>query len=130
MTKPHQRMAFLDRFAMMLSGICMIHCLVTPLLVALLPILGIALLSDREFHWLLLVLVLPASIWALASGCRRHRRFTIAVIGVTGLVILVSIGIAGHQIFGEDGERFVTSIGSATVAIAHLMNYRQLRIRT
>lgn len=112
---------------MMLSGVCIIHCLVIPLLVAVAPILGISLLSDQAFHWLLLVLVLPASLWALTSGCRRHGRLTIVAVGAAGLLILASVGIAGHRMFGEEGERFMTLIGSAVVAIAHLMNYRQLR---
>lgn len=107
----------------------MVHCFAIPLFVTLLPILGGAFLSDQAFHWLLLILVLPASIWALTSGCKRHFRVRILVIGVIGLSVLVGVGLGGHELFGEAGERVATSVGSAIVAIAHLMNYRELRVR-
>lgn len=123
----HKRTALLDRFAMILSAACMVHCMATPFFVALLPVVGVSLLSDEAFHQFLLFLVVPASIWGLTSGCRRHRELGIAAIGAVGLTILISAGIAGHALYGEGGERMVTIVGSALVAIAHLMNYRRLR---
>jgi len=124
MWKP--RTGLLDRFAVLLSLVCMIHCLAIPLLAALLPIVGGVLLPDREFHWVMLGLVLPASLWALMSGCRRHRRLRVAAIGSAGLGVLIAVALFGHALFGPAGERFATSAGSTLVAVAHFLNYRHL----
>jgi hypothetical protein len=118
--------ALLDRFAVCLSLLCMVHCLALPLLVAVLPIVGGALLPDREFHWLMLVLVLPASAWALTNGYRHHRRSGIAALGAVGLGVLLGISLFGHELFGPGGERLTTSAGAMLVAVSHVLNFRHL----
>jgi hypothetical protein len=123
MSQSHR--VLLDRFAVVLSLVCMIHCLALPLIVAVLPIVGSTLLPDREFHWLMLLLVLPASLWALTSGYRHHRRIGIAAVGAFGLGVLLGVSLLGHELFGLAGERLATSVGSIFVAAAHVLNYRR-----
>ncbi|MBT3888839.1 MAG: MerC domain-containing protein, partial [Nitrosomonadaceae bacterium] len=54
-----------DKFAIGLSLICAIHCLALPLLLIILPSM-IALQLDNEiFHTLIIITVLPVSIFAL-----------------------------------------------------------------
>ena len=40
----------LDALAMLLSGLCLIHCLALPLLVAALPLAASSLVADERFH--------------------------------------------------------------------------------
>jgi len=53
----------LDKFAILLSGVCLVHCLITPVLITLMPIISMtAFVEDLLFHKLMLWLVLPTSV--------------------------------------------------------------------
>ena len=61
----------LDRIAILPSGVCLVHCLMAPALVSLLPLVGAAPLSHNHFHLWLLWLILPTSSIALFTVRRR-----------------------------------------------------------
>lgn len=115
----------LDKFAILLSGVCLVHCLLTPVLVTLLPILTTSvLLDDSMFHKLMLWLVLPTSLVALFLGCRKHKKWFIAATGALGIAILIGVAFIGHELFGITGEKVATSIGGIVLAVSHYLNYR------
>ena len=114
----------LDRVAIGLSGLCAIHCAVTPVAVVLFPMLSACLGSDQLFHALLLSLVLPSSVLALMLGCRRHRDGWVLGFGVAGLVLLVVAVACGHI---EYWERPMTLGAAALIVAAHARNYRLCR---
>lgn len=115
----------LDKFAILLSGVCMVHCLITPVAVTLLPIISLtAFVEDLLFHQLMLWLVLPTSSFALFLGCRKHKRLEIAATGIAGMLILISVALVGHVWFGTMGEKIATSIGGLVLASSHYLNFR------
>jgi hypothetical protein len=115
----------LDKFAILLSGVCLVHCLLAPVLITLLPIVSSSsLVEDILFHQLMLWAVLPTSIIALFLGCRKHKQFMIAVPGIVGISILVAVAFFGHAWFGIVGEKVATSIGGLVLALSHYLNYR------
>ena len=116
--------ANLDKTAIGLSLVCTIHCLLTPLAIALLPALGATFLDDERFHYAVLFFVIPTSLYALSLGCRRHGRLGILAIGILGLLVLSSILIIGEETLGETGEKITTVVGAVIVASAHIRNYR------
>jgi len=117
----------LDRFAVFLSATCMLHCLALPILVTLFPIAQGSLLGEQSFHLILLVFILPTSLIALTIGCRKHKDIITIGLGTVGLSILTFTGLFGHEVFGELGERIVTTIGGLILASAHIQNYRICR---
>ena len=114
----------LDRVAIGLSGLCAIHCAVTPAAVILFPVMSACLGSDALFHALLLVLVAPSSVVALTLGCRRHRDPWVAGLGTAGLSVLVIVAALGHV---QHGERPVTLGATALMIMAHARNYSVCR---
>ncbi len=101
------------------------HCLLTPVLVTLLPIISLsALVEDVLFHKLMLWIVLPSSFIALFLGCRKHKRWSIALTGVAGISVLVLVAFFGHQWLGISGEKLATTIGGLVLALSHYLNYR------
>lgn len=115
----------LDKFAILLSGICLVQCLVFPIAMTAVPILSASfLVDDHLFHELMLWFVLPTSVIALGMGCRKHRDLNILITGVIGLSIVVAVTFWGHDIFGESLEKYVTSIGGIVLAYAHYLNYK------
>lgn len=115
----------LDKFAILLSGVCLLHCLLTPVLVTLLPIFStFVFFDDSMFHDLMLWLVLPTSVVALFLGCRKHKRLSIALTGALGIAILIGVAFMGHELFGIHGEKLATSAGGIVLAFSHFLNYK------
>ena len=127
MNQPANNQGHLDAIPVVLSGVCMLHCLALPLLLTISPILNVTLLSETVFHVLLLVFILPTSVIALTIGCRSHKDRITLVLGALGLSILTITAFFGHQLVGLTGERILTSFGGLILASAHIQNYRCCR---
>ena len=115
----------LDKFAMLLSGVCLLHCLLAPVILTLLPILTLStFVEDFLFHQLLLWLVVPTSTGALFIGCRKHRGWKIISTGAIGLISLILVAIFGHDLFSATGEKVATSVAGLFLAYSHFLNYK------
>ncbi|MEE3306078.1 MAG: MerC domain-containing protein [Pseudomonadota bacterium] len=119
-----------DRLAMLLSSLCVVHCLLTPILLISIPALaGVSILNDETFHQILLFFVLPIGVFALSLGYLHHKNKWVVFAGVFGLTLLSSpllvewIGL-GHEVLGQYGEVTITVIASFIIVGAHLINYR------
>ena len=129
--------AHFDRFAILLSGICAIHCIALPIAVSLIPFLTITMEHGHElhefwFHQFILLFILPVSAIALAIGYRFHRRLTPIVVAGVGLFILVGVAIFAeylihHHLMPHSGETIVTVIGGIIHAIGHILNVMATR---
>ena len=114
----------MDKAAIGLSMLCIAHCLLTPIAIVMLPTLGATFLDDERFHYALLFLVIPTSIFSLALGCRKHGRREILLFGLVGISIMSLILIIGEDVLGELGESMLTILGALIVAFAHVRNFR------
>ena len=119
--------ALLDRSAIVLSMVCVAHCLALPVAIIMLPALSAYWFADENFHLLLLYLVLPTSVIALGLGCRRHRMFKMMLWGSAGLLCLTVAALLGHDRLGELGEKGLTLLGAGLVVVAHIYNFRNCR---
>lgn len=118
---------FLDKYAISTSAICAIHCLCLPLILSVFPALSTSIFGQELFHVLLLWLVIPLSLISLSLGCKRHRSWLVAVLGLSGLVVLILTATIGHDGLGEIGERIATLTGASLIATGHLRNYKLCR---
>ena len=117
-----------DKMAIVLSGMCALHCLALPVALIAFPALASTVVGDEHFHAILMWLVLPASLVALTLGCRKHKDNKVIVLGALGLGVLLFIMIAGHDVLGESGERVATLLGSIFLIWGHLRNHRLCRM--
>lgn len=125
MDNSSRRKAFLDKVAVGLSGLCLLHCLLLPFVVAVLPFLG--QFGNDHFHAELLLFVVPVSVIALGVGYRRHHRAAVLVFGAIGLLILAVGGTYVHDTYGEMADRAMTVTGSIVLAFTHFKNFRLAR---
>ena len=115
----------LDKLAIFLSGVCILHCLLAPILLTLMPILSInAFVEDIIFHQMILWVIIPSSLFALTIGCKNHKQLNILISGVIGILALIFIASFGHDFLGENLERWATSIAGIILAYSHYANYR------
>jgi len=112
----------LDKIAIGLSGLCLVHCLALPLVIAVAPFLSE--LSDGHLHAQMLVVILPLSTIALAIGFRRHQSRRIIAWATAGMLLLVLGGTVMHTEFGLLWDRGFTMAGSVILAVSHWYNSR------
>lgn len=117
----------LDRLGILVTGICFVQCLATPVLIVLAPTLFGTLLDGHHFHFLLLFLILPISGIALFLGCTRHRNLLVISAGLSGLILVCLAAWLGYEVLGRGGEMAMTLTGSGLLALAHVFNYRLCR---
>jgi len=111
---------WLDGAAVVLSALCLVHCLALPLIVIGVPFL--AQFSEGHLHLQMLVIVLPLSTIALAIGFRRHRNSRVLSAGIVGMLLLIIGATVAHTQLGLVADRAFTICGSLTLAMAHYFN--------
>ena len=107
----------LDRIAIGISALCLVHCLATAVLLGLASGFG-ALLGAPEIHRIGLAIAICLGIIALGRGVLQHRRFVPAAIGGLGLGIMTGALFMPHGFY----EAAATMIGVSTLALGHYLN--------
>lgn len=108
----------LDRIAMGLSGLCLVHCVATAILLGVLASAG-GFLAQPIFHEVGLVLAMILGIIALGRGAFAHGSFRPIAVGSVGLALM---GTALALPEGKDV--LVTVAGVSLLAFAHRLNCR------
>ncbi len=121
--KNHDDLSTLDRLGMILSALCLVHCLATPVLILSLPLMARYYLLHPYFHWILAMVIVPLGLIAFGRGFRHHRKSAVWVLGIPGLFLVGIVPLLLHS-FGlwvSLEPAFVTA-GSVLVVLAHWKN--------
>jgi hypothetical protein len=109
----------IDRAAITVSGLCVVHCIASAVGVAMLASAGSVLL-DPIFHEVGLVIALMLGVLGLGRGLLAHGFMMPAAIGSLGLGMM-----AGALSLGHDGGGTVYAIvGVLILALGHDLNRR------
>ncbi len=113
-----------DKWAMTLSFVCALHCLLVPSFFILTS--GFFAISiDNEFiHYSILLFAVPISCYALISGYKNHNTLKFLISGFGGLFMLVFAVMFSGILYGEFGEKSITLLGSILVIYSHYKNYQ------
>ena len=107
----------LDRLAMGLSGLCLVHCLASAVLLGLLSAAG-GFLGAPILHEVGLVLAMIFGVVALGRGIVEHGYMMPSAIGGLGLGVM-----AGALTLPHDGnEALFTIVGVLILALGHRLN--------
>ena len=107
-----------DKIAIALSMLCVLQCLFLPFVVMALPFMDIWWLSDHILHPLLLLVVIPLTLFTLIPGFKCHKNMQPLLIASPALLLL-SIGAF---IPVSNLEKMMTVVGAVTLASAHIRN--------
>lgn len=108
----------LDRIAMAISGLCLVHCLATTVLLVVFSAAGGLL--NPAIHETGLTLAILFAVVALGRGIMSHGYMMPAVIGAFGIGVMAGALALPHG----DIETLWTLIGVAMVALGHDLNRR------
>ena len=116
-----------DKTAISLSALCLVHCLLVPSFLVFLS--GYISLSynNELIHYAILFIATPVSIYALITGVKNHNSYSYLYAGLLGILTLILAVTLGVQMWGEAGEKILTTVGALLVAISHFKNYRLCR---
>ena len=107
----------LDRIAMGLSGLCVVHCVATAILLGLLASAG-GFLGSPLIHEVGLTFAIMIGALALGRGIFEHGFMLPSAIGGLGLGVM-----AGALSLPHDGrEPIYTIVGVMIVALGHRLN--------
>lgn len=121
------RRRLLDRIGATGSLLCAVHCAGLPLLIAILPSLGIASGLSEGFEEWFAAFATVVGLFALVTGYRRHRALHALVLLVPGL-LLVWVGVLYPPLHASEWPHAVVmTLGGSLIALAHLANLRLSR---
>lgn len=107
----------LDRIAMGISGLCVVHCAATAVLIGLLASAG-GFLGKPIVHEVGLVIAMLFGTVALGRGIREHGFILPAAVGLAGL------GLMAYALTLPEGgfEPLYTVAGVTILALGHRLN--------
>lgn len=110
--------ARLDRLAIGISGLCLVHCVTTTILLAVISSAGGLL--NPAIHEIGLTFAIGFGIIALGKGVMSHGYMAPAIVGAFGIGIMAGALTLPHGEF----EIFWTLVGVSLVALGHDLNRR------
>lgn len=102
-----------DRLGVCLSVLCMAHCLLTPLVLAIVPLGSAFGFWHTGFHQVFLFIVPLIAAVAFVPGWRLHRDSRVWVYAVIGFVFL----FAGSQVGSIFGANLATHLDHSATAL-------------
>jgi hypothetical protein len=115
---------FWDRLGISASLLCIVHCLLTPLIVLLMPLVGHSLMHGW-FHAVIIAVVVPVAAWALWNGYRLHRLKRVLWLGGFGIILICLAITVGARRYSY--EVVLMTAAGLLLTAAHYVNLRVCR---
>ena len=109
----------LDRLAIGLSGLCLVHCVASAVFVAMLASAG-GILLDPIFHEVGMMLALALGLVGLGRGISEHGFMLPAAVGGLGLGLMAGALTLDHG----HGSTLYSIAGVTLLALGHDLNRR------
>ena len=107
-----------DKMAVFFSGLCLVHCILTPLIIGV-GVMGLAgeILESEWVHIVMLFPVVALALFSLPSAYRSHRTHWPMVMAALGIAALCSAFFLSETL-----ELWITIPAATLLIIAHSWN--------
>lgn len=114
---------WLDKIGVTATSLCAVHCVLLPVLLPVLPLLGISFVGEHVFEDIVLIISMVVGFISLFSGFHRYHR---------KLYPLYSLALGGviyslKDSLGEMYHPYLIAIGAGLIIFAHVMNIKLCR---
>lgn len=109
----------LDAVGILLSVLCLIHCLAVPLIATG----ALAWMASESIHIGLTIALAGVVLVVAWPSYKRHRQAIVPVLLLTGVALLVA-AVIGEERLGEAFETGLTAVGSMMLVLGHVLNLR------
>lgn len=118
----------LDIGGVFASTLCMVHCLLLPIVIALLPVVAQPLMEHDVFHVGLAGFVLFFCLLAYLPGYMQHKDKRLLYVGAAGLTLVFFATFQARH-WGEIAEVAILTVGNVLIVFGHLLNRHLLSHR-
>ena len=122
-TNAHRALFPVDQIGIWTSTLCVIHCLLTPIILSLSAVSVHFLPSEERTHRILAVAIAALGAVALVRGYRNHRSSCVLLLMVVGLAFIFGGAWWGDRLPPHSAEVLVTLTGSSFMIAAHRLNH-------
>ena len=113
-----------DLWGVVISGICVVHCLAVPVVLLLFPTVGISLFPQEDItHVVLLGFILGVAGVAFITGYPVHGQWPPVLWLMLGLVFIFFATFLAHDLIGHNWEPVFAILGSLALIRAHYLNH-------
>nr|WP_225444698.1 MerC domain-containing protein [Pseudomarimonas arenosa] len=112
-----------DRLGMVASTLCAVHCALLPILIAMLPSLGLGLLGRADLDQAFVLFASLLALTTLTQGYRRHRTFRAWWFLLPGVALLWVGAYTSLHTHGVLHTSLMVA-GGSLLATAHWVNLR------
>jgi hypothetical protein len=112
-----------DKLGIWASALCVVHCVVTPVLISVSAVFAHFIPGEEKTHRTLAVGVAALGAIALVKGFRTHGRRRILGLMALGLGFIFAGAFYGDRLPSHGYEVSVTMTGSILMIWAHRMNH-------
>ncbi|NMP33591.1 MerC domain-containing protein [Thalassotalea sp. M1531] len=110
----------LDRIGIAATSLCALHCILLPILLPALPLLGLSFLADHTWEHVFLIITAVLGTVALFSGFKRYHKKLYPF-------YLLYLGVAIYWIkhdFSIEHQPFFIVTGALLIVAAHFINMK------
>jgi len=110
----------LDKIGITATTLCALHCILLPILLPILPLMGLSFLADHSWEHIFLLLTAALGTVALFSGFKNYHKQLYPF-------YLLYLGVALYWIkhdFSEDVEVYFIIGGASLIVAAHFINIK------
>ncbi len=110
----------LDRIGITATSLCALHCILLPILLPILPLMGLSFLADHTWEHVFLLMTAALGTIALFSGFRRYHKRLYPF-------YLLYLGVALYWIkhdFSQAAEIYFITGGASLIIAAHFINIK------
>jgi len=105
------------------SLLCILHCLLFPVLGALSTVYGFSLfIEEKQIAMAFVFLALTVGFFAFGSGFLQHRRFSPLILSSTGIALIAMATQLSEGALSAYAEPSLTIIGGVLLISAHVIN--------
>jgi|TARA_B110000914_G_C15253340_1_gene349583 hypothetical protein len=110
----------LDRIGITATSLCALHCILLPVLLPALPLLGLSFLADHAWEHVFLIFTAMLGSVALFAGFKRYHQKMYPF-----YLLFLGVGIywIKHD-FSDELEVYFIIIGASLIVAAHYINLK------
>jgi MerC mercury resistance protein len=112
--------SWVDSLGASVSIACAIQCTLFPLLIGVLPLVGLGFLAGDSIEKVFLVTSIVLAVGSFSWGFRHHKKHYVFLFLVGGLLLIFT----GRIWVGENSEISFVVSGTLVLAAGHLLNRR------
>jgi len=110
----------LDRIGISAASLCALHCILLPVLLPALPLLGLSFLADHWWEHVFLIISAIIGSIALFSGFKTYHRQLYPF-----YLLFLGIGVYWQKHdFAEETQPYIIVLGASLIIAAHFINLR------